>query len=81
MSGNETAAELEDMIPERSRGQERQPRVRHELNLDLDNKRLKMQVVLNNCTLTAGYRSRYFVLNEVNATLDIDTQKKLRLIL
>ena len=27
--------------------------------------------------LTAGYRNRYFVLNEVNAIIDIDTQKKL----
>lgn len=77
LSGNETAAEFEQIAQEKIVLQERLPRDRHELNLDLENKRLKMRVVFNNCTLTAGYRNRYFVLNEVNATIDIDTQKKL----
>ena len=77
LSGTETAAEFEQIAQEKIVLQERLPRDRHELNLDLENKRLKMRVVFNNCTLTAGYRNRYFVLNEVNATIDIDTQKKL----
>lgn len=77
LSGNEKAAEFEHIAQEKIVLQERLPRDRHELNLDLENKRLKMRVVFNNCTLTAGYRNRYFVLNEVNATIDIDTQKKL----
>ena len=77
LSGNETAAELEHIAQEKIIVQDRHPGDRHELNLDLENKRLKMRVVFNNCTLTAGYRNRYFVLNEVNAIIDIDTQKKL----
>lgn len=77
LSGNETAVEPEHITQEKIGVQERQPRARHELNLDLENKHLKLRVVFNNCTLTAGYRNRYFVLNEVNATMDIDTNKKL----
>ena len=77
LSGNETAAELEHIAQEKIVVKERHPGDRHELNLDLENKRLKMRVVFNNCTLTAGYHNRYFVLNEVNAIIDIDTQKKL----
>lgn len=77
LSGNETATELEHIAQEKIIVQERHPGDRHELNLDLENKRLKMRVAFNNCTLTAGYRNRYFVLNEVNAIIDIDTQKKL----
>ena len=77
LSGNETATELEHIAQEKIIVQERHLGDRHELNLDLENKRLKMRVAFNNCTLTAGYRNRYFVLNEVNAIIDIDTQKKL----
>ena len=77
LSRTETAAEFEQIAQEKIVLQERLPRDRHELNLDLENKRLKMRVAFNNCTLTAGYRNRYFVLNEVNAIIDIDTQKKL----
>lgn len=77
LSGNETAAELEHIAQEKIVVKERHHGDRHELNLDLENKRLKMRVVFNNCTLTAGYHNRYFVLNEVNAIIDIDTQKKL----
>lgn len=80
LSGKETAADQETLAqnnPEMQARQQGQTRPRHEMNLDLENKRLKMQVVFNNCTLTAGYRNRYFVLNEVNATLNIDTKKKM----
>lgn len=78
--GSETAAEAEIPAQNRPKVQESRQgreRARHELNLDLGNKRLKLQVILNKCTLTAGYRNRYFVLNDVNAKLDIDTKKKL----
>lgn len=55
----------------------RKPRAKRELNFELGDKRLKIQVLFNKCTLTAGYRNRYFVLNDVNARLDIDTKRKM----
>lgn len=76
--GSETAAEAEIPAQNRPKVQESRQgreRARYELNLDLGNKRLKLQVILNKCTLTAGYRNRYFVLNDVNGKLHIDTKK------
>lgn len=51
--------------------------MRRELNLTLEGKRLNLQVLFNHCTLTAGYKKRYFVLNDVNARMNIDTKKQL----
>lgn len=57
--------------------QPRTQRLPRELNLNLADKKIKMQVTFNHCTFAAGYRQRYFVLNDVNAKLDLDLSKKI----
>lgn len=46
-----------------------------EKNLDFGGKRPDLLLVLNNCTLTADYKNRYFVLNDVNTKVNVNTKK------
>lgn len=46
-------------------------------NFNLGDRKLRMKLVLNNCKLESFYLQRHYVLEGVNATIDLNTAKKL----
>ncbi len=67
-------------LPERKKTESGEPKQRRRgLHINLNGDLPECRVVINNCTLTASYRHRYFVLSGVTADIKTVSPKELRL--
>lgn len=66
-------------LPEESKT-ENKPKTKHRgLHINLPDKLPQISIKINNCTLTASYRHRYFVLSGVNAAISSEKADEVKL--